>query len=285
MDLCGVGRRRGAGPRRLARDARVVSTGVGGFGALAERSYAPADSLFDAPPALDDAEAAAFLHPVPHHAPGAVPARAGSCRARRCWCTRPPAGSARRRSSSVSPRARACFATAGQPPRSSPSAASSAPELAIDYRSEDFRRPRARGHRRARSRRGVRSRRRAGGAAVVALRRPTRGRYLVAGFSSDIAAGESGPADAPRRQGQLLAGRRDAGVPRRVDPRPARCRLQPLLPRGRRAGARRPACGGSTPGRSARSSAAASASPTCPPPTKSWRARRTIGRTVTLLSR
>ena len=64
MDLCGVVEEVGPGLAEwLGR--RVVSTGLGGIGTLAEQTLAPADSLFEAPAELDDGEAAAFF--IPFH--------------------------------------------------------------------------------------------------------------------------------------------------------------------------------------------------------------------------
>lgn len=64
MDLCG--RVKAAGPGLEAwLGRRVVSTGLGGFGALADEALVTLDSLFEAPESLDDGEAAAFF--IPFH--------------------------------------------------------------------------------------------------------------------------------------------------------------------------------------------------------------------------
>jgi NADPH2:quinone reductase len=62
MDVCGVADAVGAGGERwLGR--RVVAITQLAQGGLAEHALAPVDSVFDAPPMLDDAEAASFLLP------------------------------------------------------------------------------------------------------------------------------------------------------------------------------------------------------------------------------
>jgi NADPH2:quinone reductase len=62
MDVCGVVDAAGAGGERwLGR--RVVAITQMAQGGLAEHALAAADSVFDAPPLLDDAEAASFLLP------------------------------------------------------------------------------------------------------------------------------------------------------------------------------------------------------------------------------
>jgi len=62
MDVCGVVEAAGAGGEAwLGR--RVVGMTKMALGGMAERAIVPLSSLFDAPPELDDAEAAAFLLP------------------------------------------------------------------------------------------------------------------------------------------------------------------------------------------------------------------------------
>lgn len=64
MEVCGVVERVGEGGERwLGR--RVVAMSVMSFGGLADFALAPVHGVFDAPPELDDAEAAAFL--IPFH--------------------------------------------------------------------------------------------------------------------------------------------------------------------------------------------------------------------------
>lgn len=62
MDVCGVVEAAGEGAERwLGR--RVVAMTKMSFGGMAERAICPVTGVFDAPPSLDDAEAAAFLLP------------------------------------------------------------------------------------------------------------------------------------------------------------------------------------------------------------------------------
>lgn len=62
MDVCGVVEAAGAGAEAwLGR--RVVGMTKMALGGMAEKALVPLSSLFDAPPELDDAEAAAFLLP------------------------------------------------------------------------------------------------------------------------------------------------------------------------------------------------------------------------------
>ena len=64
MDVCGVVDAIGEGAEKwLGR--RVVAITQMGQGGLAEYALAPSDSVFDAPPELDDGEAAAFV--IPYH--------------------------------------------------------------------------------------------------------------------------------------------------------------------------------------------------------------------------
>src|SRR5690606_25996418 len=62
MDVCGVVEAAGEGAEQwLGR--RVVAMTVMSLGGMAELALAPVTGVFDAPPELDDAEAAAFLLP------------------------------------------------------------------------------------------------------------------------------------------------------------------------------------------------------------------------------
>jgi NADPH2:quinone reductase len=62
MDVCGVADAAGAGGEAWI-GKRVVAITQMAQGGLAEYAIAPANSVFDAPPSLDDAEATAFLLP------------------------------------------------------------------------------------------------------------------------------------------------------------------------------------------------------------------------------
>jgi NADPH2:quinone reductase len=64
MDVCGTVVAAGAGADRLV-GRRVVAIAKDALGGIAEHTIAPAVSVFDAPPELDDTEAAAFL--IPFH--------------------------------------------------------------------------------------------------------------------------------------------------------------------------------------------------------------------------
>lgn len=62
MDVCGIVDAAGAGAERWI-GRRVVAMCALAMGGLADMALAPADGVFDAPPGLDDGEAAAFLLP------------------------------------------------------------------------------------------------------------------------------------------------------------------------------------------------------------------------------
>lgn len=62
MELVGTVEATGPGAEAWA-GRRVVATATGAFGAHADLVVAPMDMVFDAPPSLDDARAAAFLFP------------------------------------------------------------------------------------------------------------------------------------------------------------------------------------------------------------------------------
>jgi NADPH2:quinone reductase len=64
MDVCGTVDAAGAGTEHLV-GRRVVAISKDALGGLAEWTVAPAGAVFDAPPELDDVEAAAFL--IPFH--------------------------------------------------------------------------------------------------------------------------------------------------------------------------------------------------------------------------
>ncbi len=64
MDVCGTVDAAGAGAEQWI-GRRVVAITQMAQGGIAERALAPADSVFDAPPELDAAEAAAFV--IPYH--------------------------------------------------------------------------------------------------------------------------------------------------------------------------------------------------------------------------
>jgi NADPH2:quinone reductase len=62
MDVCGVVEAAGAGAEQWV-GRRVVAMCAMSLGGMAEQALAPATGVFDAPPELDDVEAAAFLLP------------------------------------------------------------------------------------------------------------------------------------------------------------------------------------------------------------------------------
>ena len=64
MDLCGVVDAAGSGAEHLV-GRRVVAISTDALGGIAEHTIAPGTACFDAPPELDDHEAAAFL--IPFH--------------------------------------------------------------------------------------------------------------------------------------------------------------------------------------------------------------------------
>src|SRR5918996_4508836 len=64
MDVCGIVDAAGPGAAHLT-GRRVVAISKDALGGIAEWTVAPAVSVFDAPPELDNSEAAAFL--IPFH--------------------------------------------------------------------------------------------------------------------------------------------------------------------------------------------------------------------------
>src|SRR5438270_5890812 len=62
MDVCGVVESAGAGGEHWV-GRRVVAMAAMSLGGVAELAIAPVPGVFDAPPELDDVEAAAFLLP------------------------------------------------------------------------------------------------------------------------------------------------------------------------------------------------------------------------------
>jgi NADPH2:quinone reductase len=188
MDLCGVVDAAGPGLERWV-GRRVVSTGVGGIGALSGSSYAPGDSLFDAPAGLDDAEAAAFF--IPFHTMHLGLFRRGRLRAGESLLVHAGAGGLGSAAVQLGVAAGArVLATAGGAEKVAFCKQLGA-EVAIDYRSEDFvaRVLDATGGRGVDVVCDL-----VGGAVALPSWRCVahEGRYLVAGFSSDIAAGEAG---------------------------------------------------------------------------------------------
>lgn len=199
MDLCG--RVEAAGPGLegwLGR--RIVSTGLGGIGALAEQALAPADSIFGAPPGLDDAEAAAFL--IPFHTMHLALHRRARLMAGETLLVHAAAGGLGSAAVQLGVAAGArVLATAGGPEKLELCRSLGA-EQAIDYLAEDFvpRVLEATGGR---------------GVDVVCdlvggpiAERSWRcvaheGRYLVAGFSSGIEAGETGLPPRPVAKGNF----------------------------------------------------------------------------------
>jgi NADPH2:quinone reductase len=220
MDLCGVVETTGPGLETwLGR--RIVSTGLGGFGALASRSHAPADSLFEAPRGLDDAEAAAFF--IPFHTMHLALHRRARLVAGETLLVHAAAGGLGTAALQLGVAAGArVIATVGSPEKEALCRELGA-DVVIDYRREDFV-PRVL---EATSGRGV---------DVVCdlvggpVAEPSwrcvahEGRYLVAGFSSGIEAGETGLPPRPVAKGnfslvgvmmayqsQPIPGLRDAG--------------------------------------------------------------------------
>lgn len=214
MDLCGVVD--AAGPRLGAwLGRRVVSTGVGGFGGLAERAYAPADSLFEAPAMLDDAEAAAFF--IPFHTMHLALFRRAKLAAGETLLVHSGAGGLGSAAVQLGVAAGArVLATAGGPEKVALCEKLGA-EIAIDYVEDDF---------------VARVLEATGGRGVdvvcdlvggpVAL--PSwrcvahEGRYLVAGFSSGIEAGEAGLPMRPVAKGNfslvgIMMAYLDASIP------------------------------------------------------------------------
>ncbi len=199
MDLCGVVEAVGPGLEEwLGR--RVVSTGLGGFGALAERSYAPDASLFDAPASLDDAEAAAFF--IPFHTMHLALFRRARLRSGQTLLVHAGAGGLGSAAIQLGAAAGArVFATAGSPEKIAFCERLGA-ERAIDYRAGDF----VAEVLEATGGRGVDVVcDLVGGPVALPSWRCVahEGQYLVAGFSSGIEAGEAGLPPRPVAKGNF----------------------------------------------------------------------------------
>ncbi len=260
---------------------RVVAMTNQSFGGMAERALPTTTSVFDAPPELDDVEAAAFTAPVPHRLPRAPPpgtpaGRRDAARRRRGQRGRhggdPARGGGRR------PRDRG-----RRRAREGRACARSSARTAIDHTTDDLF-DRVMEHTDGRGAEVVVDLVGGDGTETIWTCMAREGRYLPVGFNDDP---ESGLTGRPLRKvvdGQLLGARRDARLHRDAGRLPA-VRHQPVPTRGRPGGARRAARARRRPGRSARSSAGAS------PWTRSRRRSRTTssaapsGRTVVDLAR
>lgn len=199
MDLCGIVDATGPGLEQwLGR--RVVSAGLGGIGALAEQSFAPADSLFDAPPSLDDARAAAFF--IPFHTMHLALHRRARLQAGETLLVHAAAGGLGSAALQLGVAAGArVIATAGGREKLDLCRRLGA-EWVVDYREEDFV---------ARVLEATEGR----GVDVVCdlvggpIALPSwrcvahEGRYLIAGFSSGIEAGEAGLPPRPVAKGNF----------------------------------------------------------------------------------
>ena len=101
MDVCGVVDAAGEGAEAWLGQ-RVVAITKNALGGIADYAIADAISVFDAPEQFDDAEATAFL--LTFQTSHLALFKRGRLGPARPWsCTRPPAGSARRGSSSERP--------------------------------------------------------------------------------------------------------------------------------------------------------------------------------------
>jgi NADPH2:quinone reductase len=199
MDLCGTVESAGPGlDDWLGR--RIVSVGLGGIGTLAERAYAPADSIFEAPVGLDDGEAAAFF--IPFHTMHLALYRRAALRAGETLLVHSGAGGLGSSAVQLGVAAGArVLATAGGPEKLALCRELGA-EVVIDYREEDFV-PRVL---EATEGRGVEVLCDLVGGPVA--ERSWRcvaheGRYLIAGFSSGIEAGERGLPPRPVAKGNF----------------------------------------------------------------------------------
>jgi len=275
MDLCGVVDAAGPGLSSwLGR--RVVSTGLGGFGALAERAFAPADSLFDAPATLDDAESAAFF--IPFHTMHLALFRRARLTGGETLLVHSAAGGLGSAAVQLGVAAGArVLATAGSPEKVAFCEELGA-DVAIDYRKEDFvaRVLDATGGRGV----DVVCDLVGGPIAIPSWRCVAHeGRYLVAGFSSGIEAGEAGLPMRPIAKGNFsvvgvmlayldarIPGLRDAGFS--PFPREVGAQVHEELVRWQGAGRIRPIVGRRADFDSVREAYA------------ELEARRTLGRTV-----
>jgi len=199
MDLCGTVESAGPGLDEWV-GRRVVSVGFGGIGTLAERSYASADSIFEAPAGLDDAEAAAFF--IPFHTMHLALHRRAALRAGETLLVHAGAGGLGSAAVQLGVAAGArVLATAGGPEKLAFCRELGA-DVVIDYRREDFV-PRVL---EATDGRGVDVLCDLVGGRVA---EPSwrcvahEGRYLIAGFSSDIGAGETGLPPRPVAKGNF----------------------------------------------------------------------------------
>jgi NADPH2:quinone reductase len=135
MEAVGTVEQAGAGAEHWV-GRRVVATAVGAFGAHAQYMVAPVDMVFDAPEALDDKDAAAFLFPF-HLAHLGLHER-GHLAAGESVLVHAAAGGVGSAAVQLAVASGArVFATAGGPDKIALVEQLGA-ELAIDYRSRDF---------------------------------------------------------------------------------------------------------------------------------------------------
>ena len=251
MDVCGTVDAAGAGAEHLL-GRRVVAIAKDALGGIAEHAVAPAVSTFDAPPELDDAEAAAFL--IPFHTTHLALFRRGRLVEGETLLVHSGA-------SGLGTAAIQLGVAAGARVIATVSSEAKA-ELCRSLGADLVDRPHRAGRRRGgarRDRRGRRPRRvRPGGrrlrGGVVAVHRP-RGSVPRRGVRRRRRQRDDRPSAAHGEHRQPL----DRGRARRLGRRPgsghAPLRVQPVHPRGRRRGPRRSAPARSPPAASAPTSA------------------------------
>jgi NADPH:quinone reductase len=135
MDVCGVVEAAGSGAEDWI-GRRVVAITKTALGGIAERAIAPAVSVFDAPPQLDDAEAAGFL--LPFHTSHLALFRRGRLREGETLVVHSAASGLGTAALQLGRAAGArVIAVAGGPEKAAACAALGA-DLVIDHTSEDF---------------------------------------------------------------------------------------------------------------------------------------------------
>jgi len=135
MDVCGVVDAAGDGGEQWI-GKRVVAITQMAKGGLAEYALAPLDSVFDAPPELDDAEAASFVIPY-HTAHLALFERAALCEGEALLVISGASGLGTAAIQLGRARGARVFATAGGPEKTALCRKLGA-ELAIDHRETNF---------------------------------------------------------------------------------------------------------------------------------------------------
>ena len=189
MDVCGVVDAAGAGAEEWIGQ-RVVAITKTALGGIAEYAIAPAVSVFDAPPELDDAEATAFL--LTFHTSHLALFRRGRLQAGETVVIHSAASGLGSAGIQLAQAAGArVIAVAGGPEKGALCRELGA-DLVIDHTAEDFVEAVLAGHRRRRRRGRLRPDRAATSSSARGAARPARAATWPSGFADDDDNGMTG---------------------------------------------------------------------------------------------